>query len=250
MIVCDERNPRARAILDDLSARLPKGWQPPDGLALVIGGDGFLLKTVAEYGLELAYLGLNAGHLGFLLNDVRDRDELVSSLEDGRWTVHRFPLLEAEILGVDGERTVARAINDVYLERSTGQAARLSITIDGYRAVESMVADGVVFATALGSTAYAYSAGGQPLHPSLDLMQVAPICPHLPRLTPFVLPSTARAQVEVEQPQWRPVRAVADGRAVEAVQEVSVAVAEERVRLAYLDSHDFTQQMLHKIVHP
>ena len=51
MIVCDERNPRARNVLREVLAHLPEGWQPPDPIALVVGGDGFLLHTVATHGV-------------------------------------------------------------------------------------------------------------------------------------------------------------------------------------------------------
>jgi NAD+ kinase len=250
MIVTDRRNPRAEALLAGLQTRLPKDWEPPDGVALVIGGDGFLLRTVAAHGLKLAYLGLNAGHLGFLLNDPDDLDAVATALSESRWREHGFPLVEARVEDGEGKPITLRAINDIYLERMTGQTARLKLTIDGHVAVEHLVADGLVFATALGSTAYAFSAGGQPFHPELEVLQVTPICPHLPRLTSFALPPSARATVEVLQHEWRPVRAVADGRGLDAVRHVELGFARERVRLCYFDGHDFTRQMLGKIVHP
>jgi NAD+ kinase len=250
MIVCDRRNPRASALLEALMVHLPEGWAPPEGTALVLGGDGFLLRTVATHGLDLDYLGLNAGHLGFLLNDVGEPQAVARALAGGRWRVHSFPIVEARIEDGEGKPQIMRAINDVYLERMTGQTARLRISIDGAVAVEQLVADGLCIATALGSTAYAFSAGGEPFHPTLEVMQVTPICPHLPRLSSFALPPTARVHVEVLQHEWRPVRAVADGRGLDAVRHVEVGFASDRVRLCYLDGHDFTRQMLRKIVHP
>ncbi|HHO49837.1 MAG TPA: NAD(+)/NADH kinase [Deltaproteobacteria bacterium] len=250
MIVCDERNPRARALLEALQGRLPEGWAPPEGIALVLGGDGFLLRTVAEHGLDHAYLGLNAGHLGFLLNDTSDVETVARALRQGHWRAHIFPLMEARIETREGETITVRAINDIYLERMTGQAARLRLWIGGHVAVEELVADGLIFATALGSTAYSFSAGGPPVHPLLRALQVTPICPHLPRLTSFVLPPTASARVESFQHDWRPVRAVADGRGIDHVLQVELQLSERTVHLCYLDQHDFTQQMLDKIVQP
>jgi NAD+ kinase len=250
MIVCDERNPRARALQQEIRARLPAGWTPPEDIVLVIGGDGFLLHTIARQGFERPFLGLNAGNLGFLLNDAADADSVAAQLADARWKILEFPLVEARIERADGTEVIERAVNDVYLERMTGQAARLRLVIDGHEVVEQLVADGIVFATALGSTAYAYSAGGQPLHPLLQVLQVTPICPHRPRLPSVGLPATARAEVEVQQHDFRRVRAVADGRAVEDVKRVSIRLVMPGVRLAYLEQHDFTGQMLWKIVHP
>lgn len=263
MILADERNELARAVREALQARLPRGWAPPD-LRIVVGGDGFLLHTVAANGFDHIYFGINAGHLGFLLNDVGlygkapdgdvrdgDFDGLAHALLTGRWREYRFPLLCAEIELVGGARTTQLAINDVYLERSTGQTANLGLTIDGTVVEQKLTADGLIFATALGSTAYSFSAGGTPMHPSLSLLLVTPICSHRPRLPPFAIPASSRAQVHVQVPARRPVRAVVDGRSFENVERVTITLAAEpSVRLAYLDTHDFTRQMVRKIMNP
>ncbi len=250
MIVCDEQNPRARALWEELSARLPDGFDGGE-LTVVIGGDGFMLGTVANLGLERTYLGLNAGHLGFLLNDVSSEvDDAARQLEMGSWTDVAFPLLHGSIRLADGTRVVRRAINDIYLERSTGHAARFALGIDGHDVIEGLLADGLVFATALGSTAYNYSAGGSPSHPLMRAMHVTPICPHRPKLPPFVPPPHAVASPQALQHQGRPARAVVDGREVGAAVGLEVRVSSRAVRLAYLEGHDFTYQMLRKIVHP
>ncbi len=248
MIVADPHNPKAQEVAAKLQEKL-NGRPLP--LTVVVGGDGFMLKTVETHGIDHIYFGLNAGHLGFLLNDAEVDNRLVDDLLAERWQVHRFPLVEARVELADGEKRTLRAINDVYLERSSGQAARLNLSINGQHVVEGLVSDGLIFATALGSTAYAYSAGGNPIHPALELLQITPICPHRPRLTPFVLPPSAVATVEVVHHAWRPVRAVADGRACPDVVKVEVGLAPGRkVRFAYLSHHDFTQEMLSKIVRP
>ena len=72
MIVVDERNPRAVSLRAKLGELLPAGWAPPDGTAIVIGGDGFLLRTVAAHGFDRTWLGLNAGEMGFLLNEATE----------------------------------------------------------------------------------------------------------------------------------------------------------------------------------
>ena len=77
-------------------------------------------------------------------------------------------------------------------------------------------------------------------------MQPLVICYHVNKI-PNILEV---AEVVVESPDRRPVRAVADGRAVERARRVRIAFAGERVRLAYLPPHDFTRQMLAKIVRP
>lgn len=251
MILCDERNPRARALCAELGPLLDDGALPDD-LRVVVGGDGFMLRSAATEGLDCTYLGLNMGHLGFLLNDVEGVElaVLAAQILDGAWSEHAFPLIEARIELVAGGVVGARAINDIYLERSTGQAARLALSIDGHEVVEGLVADGLIFATALGSTAYSFSAGGPPCHPALEVIQVTPICPHLPRLSPFTLPSSAKARAEVRMPDRRPVRVVTDGRDIDGVAAVDVQQSDASVRIAYFEGHDFTQKMMQKIVQP
>lgn len=247
MIVHDPRNPKAVKMAAALTHKSPE-LATRDDLTLVLGGDGFMLHTVHAYGFDRLYLGLNAGTLGFLLNDASDLDVVVDTLGRGGWREHRFPLLEARVqLGV-GDPVRAYAMNDVYLERSTGQTARISLAIDGHPVVEQLSADGLILATALGSTAYSFSAGGSPCVPSLPVMCVTPICPHKPRLSPFVLPYGARATIEVFSPERRPVRVVVDGRDFEDVRRMQIGPTDHQVRMAYLQGHDFTGEMVAKLL--
>ena len=223
---------------------------PEDAPTVVIGGDGFLLHVAHSRGLNDVYLGLNAGYLGFLLNDIDHWDAIAHRLQNHKWKTWEFPTIEAEIHCENGEVIRERAVNDVYLERMSGQTARLQLIVDGEQVVETLVCDGVVFATALGSTAYTYSAGGPVCHPTLEVLAVTPICPHKPRLAPFALPASAKVDIVVQKGQYRPVRAVADGRDTDHVQSVHLAIGEEKVRLAYFLNHDFTSLMVRKILHP
>lgn len=249
MIVADDKNPKAQAFKTELLNRCPNQAKQED-LTIVIGGDGFLLHSIFACEYQGTFLGLNAGHLGFLLNDVEDWDKVAADLDAGNWIAHDFPLLHADTLLDNGKRHTSRAINDVYVQRTTGHAAHLALSINGERVVEPLVADGIIFATALGSTAYTYSAGGPPSHPSLKTLSVTPICPHHPRLSPFALPLEASATVDVLHGDRRPVQCVSDGRSVELVKSVTVSNQGENVRIAYFSEHDFTQQMVRKILHP
>lgn len=245
MIVADPRNPLAQTLLDSLLERIPA---MPDDVVIVIGGDGFMLRTVKAHGYDNTYLGLSAGHLGFLLNDVDDLDRVAAHLEEGSWTAHSFPLLRADVHDADEQVFTDFAINDVYLERATGQTAKLRITIDDHLAVESLTCDGIVVSTALGSTAYNYSAGGPACHPLLGVTLVTAICPHRPRLAPFALHEDAVLRIEVIHPDRRPVRAVVDGRGREEARWVQIRSARKSVKIAYFDDHDFTSRMVGKIL--
>lgn len=248
MIVHDSRNPlavlHARAL-----AQILDGFDLGDQ-TIVIGGDGFLLHTVDRLGLDRTYIGLNAGRVGFLLNDIADVNAVGRSIREGAFRTWSFPLLQATVESPDGTTHQAAAINDLYLERASGQTARLSLSVDGAEVVDPLVADGVIIATALGSTAYTFSAGGPPCHPSLRVLTVTPICPHQPRLPPFALPPEARVRVAVQHADRRPVRAVADGRDIGPVQTVEIGYGPDHIRLGYFAHHDFTSRMVRKILRP
>ncbi|MBN2800721.1 MAG: NAD(+)/NADH kinase [Deltaproteobacteria bacterium] len=248
MILADQTNPVARSFLRELDARLPRDFH--EDIVVVVGGDGFFLDSIASRGFHGTFLGLNAGHVGFLLNDVKDWDQVAERLGGRRWTTHTFPILDAKVTLDDGHEVFRRAVNDVYLERATGQMAQLAVEIDGHLVVERLSADGLIFSTALGSTAYTFSAGGPACHPELQIMTVTPICPHRPRLDPFALPATAHVRVKVVHPARRPVRVVADGRNTPGVSEVEVYYGGEQVTLAFLEGHDFTRCMVAKILKP
>ncbi len=246
MIAVDPQNPRAVSYREELARRVPEDIGGDD-LVVVIGGDGFLLQTVARLGLARRYLGINAGHLGFLLNDVDDWDRLAERLVGGRFVETRFPVLSAAMHRSTGEVVVDFAINDVYLERMTSQTVRLRVSIDGDTVVDPLVADGVILSTAVGSTAYAFSAGGPAIHPAMRVIGVTPICPHQPRLSSMVLPASSVVQVDVQNAERRPVRCVADGRGVDAVVRVDVRLGPAEATLCHLEGHAPTLRMVHKL---
>lgn len=248
MIIHDPRNPIAVAHALKLAERADDVVH--EGITIVIGGDGFLLHTVAELGFDGVYLGLNAGRVGFLLNDMDDTDRVIDQLQRRAWRAWTFPVLEATCQTIDGRTMRVHAVNDIYLERASGQTAHLGLTVDGAEVVETMVCDGIIVSTALGSTAYNFSAGGPACHPTLQVLAVTPICPHLPRLSPFALPGDGHVEVTVQETDRRPVRAVADGRHIAQVEQVSIRVGDVNMALAYFDGHDFTARMVKKILHP
>jgi len=248
MIVHDPRNPVAVRNAATLAALLD--GEDLGDQTIVIGGDGFLLHTVDRLGLDRTYIGLNAGRVGFLLNDVDDWTRVAQQLRDRSVVASAFPVLEASYVTPEGHEGRATAINDLYLERASGQTARLALSVDGSQVVETLVADGIVVATALGSTAYTFSAGGPPCHPALQVLTVTPICPHQPRLSAFALPPSARVQVDVLHGERRPVRAIADGREIGQVRSVTIGYGHRQIRLGYFPNHDFTARMVRKILHP
>ena len=220
----------------------------PDDVCIVIGGDGFMLESINEIGPEWTYLGINAGTLGFLLNDLDNLELTTRRLQEREWTVREFPRLKLEGSTVSGTPLTGMAVNDVYLERTSGNTAHLRVRVNGMEVVNQMACDGLIVATALGSTAYSFSAGGSACHPDLRLIQLTAICPHLPKLPPITLPQSAIIEVESLNMTKRPARVVTDGREQDSVAWVRIQNAQSDIKLAYLGGHHPTATLIRKLL--
>ena len=164
---------------------------------IAVGGDGTLLEAARLVaGREVPLLGINRGRLGFL-TDVLPQDVAagIDAVLDGHCASDARRLLEARLHR--GERGAARllALNDVVLlRRETGRMLDFQTRVDG-RYLNSHRGDGIVVATATGSTAYALSCGGPIVDPRLDVLVMAPICPHTLSDRPIVVPGDAIIEV-------------------------------------------------------
>ncbi len=145
---------------------------------IVIGGDGTILEySECAADREKPLLGINTGRLGFMASMETDELYNLSKLISGDYEVENRMMLDAVIIHADGSREKYSALNDVVVSRSYACITDFDISVSG-RNVSSLRADGVVFSTPTGSTAYALSAGGPILEPYLDCIEFTPICPH------------------------------------------------------------------------
>jgi NAD+ kinase len=221
-------------------------------LIIAIGGDGTLLYAaglVARHGVPL--LGINRGRLGFL-TDVMP-EHLVSEVDAalaGRLTQDERPLLAARLENAGGLIAHALALNDVVVQRlATGRMVDVESHIDG-RYVNTHAGDGVVVASATGSTAYALSCGGPIVEPHLPVFVVAPICPHTLSNRPIVV--SARSTIEIQLLDRHDSRAqlVCDGAVLAEItpgDRLSVKQAGERVTLLHPVGHDYYRLLRSKL---
>jgi len=251
MLRIDPRNTHAEQLADELGRLVEFGSLPSD-LCVVVGGDGWMLETIRNVGPGKTFLGINAGRTGFLLNDAENVQTVASALKAGHWRVWEFPRLTMQCWP-DGKEATMRhdtAVNDIYLERMSGQTAHLRVEIDGLQVVERLVCDGLVTSTALGSTAYHFSSSGHACHPAVRAIHLTPICAHAPRLAPLTLPPDSVIRVQVLHSDKRPVRAVSDGVDHGPVRSLEVRRDEQGIQLAFLKGHDFTGALFRKILKP
>jgi NAD+ kinase len=168
-------------------------------IAVVLGGDGTMLgiaRRLARHGTPL--VGINQGRLGFI-TDIAfgDFESVLAPMLDGEFDEERRTMLEG---GVKRDGTTifeSLAVNDVIVSRgATAGMVELKIEIDG-EFVANLRGDGLIVASPTGSTAYALSAGGPILHPSIGAWVLVPIAPHDLSNRPIVLPDTGEIGVSI-----------------------------------------------------
>jgi len=150
-------------------------------LIIAFGGDGTFLRA-ARIARDpgAAVIGVNTGRLGFLASiEPDDLDAALAELLAGRYDTEPRATLDARVIDADGvEQATLWALNEVAVEKVARQRLlRLDVTIGGTPFAD-VAADAVIVATSTGSTAYALSAGGPIVSPSLDAMLVVPVAPH------------------------------------------------------------------------
>ena len=167
---------------------LESGFYDHTDLIIVLGGDGTILK-VSEKSLErsIPILGINFGRIGFL-TDLEKKDiDLIEKIFTKDYIIDERMMLKAEIF-IDGiiENTYT-ALNDIIISRGlSSKMVDLALYIDDEYYSE-IRADGVIFSTPTGSTAYSLSAGGSVIDPTSELIAITPICPHTLKSRPLII---------------------------------------------------------------
>lgn len=147
-------------------------------LVIAIGGDGTIIHT-AKYAavLNKAILGVNCGRVGFVANLEPTELSLLSNLFSGNYTLDNRMMLEVTI-SCHGNEEKLYALNDVTISRgSLSRMVELNVILDD-ELINSYRADGLIFSTPTGSTAYSLSAGGPVIEPHMKCILLTPICPH------------------------------------------------------------------------
>lgn len=217
------------------AADVPRGAEA----LLVLGGDGSVLRAVRTHGvLGLPMLCVNAGTLGYLSSaPLSGAEALLRAWRDGDCREERRAMLSARVLrgGAAAGREIL-ALNDLALLRGrTGRVAELSLSVDGVP-LASLRGDGLILATATGSTAYSLSAGGPILSPSAEAFVITPVCPHSLASRPLVLSSSSVAEVSATRAE-APVQLSADGvlrATLHTGDGLSATVSDRRIRLLRL----------------
>ncbi len=199
---CDvvlEADTAANMGINDFATLQVEGIGQTCDLCVVVGGDGTMLgigRQLAPYGVPL--IGINQGRLGFITDIPLGayRDTLQPMLAGAFEEDHRS-LMQAKVMRGGDCVFSALAMNDVVLNRgATAGMLEARVEVDGHF-VANQRADGLIIATPTGSTAYALSAGGPLMHPSIPGWVLVPIAPHTLSNRPIVLPNASEIVMEL-----------------------------------------------------
>ena len=156
-------------------------------MVISVGGDGTLMHSaVTAIQLNKPIIGINSGRLGFLTELEADDLDYLKFLAQGHFEIQERMLLHVTHYHQD-EADEYTAVNDIVVCRSgVSTVADIDVVLsNGF--ITSYRADGVIFATPTGSTAYSLSAGGPVVYAGMEAMVVTPICPHSMAVRPVVL---------------------------------------------------------------
>ncbi len=219
---------------------------------VAVGGDGTLLQAARlVVGREVPLLGINRGRLGFLTDVLpRNVEASIEAMLDGRCAADRRPLLEARLQRGQGPVALLSALNDVVLlRREAGHMLDFQTLVDG-RYLNSHRGDGIVIATATGSTAYALSCGGPIVDPRLDVLVMAPICPHTLSDRPIVVPGDVRIEIRSMGRGTGLAEVTCDGVRLGDLQpgeRLEVSTSGGSITLLHPPGHDFFSSLRSKL---
>ena len=221
-------------------------------LAIVVGGDGTLLKAgrlLADKNVPV--IGINLGRLGFLVDiSPNEISEQLGLMLKGEYTTEIRSLLHAEAFR--GEQSLGEgiALNDVVLHvRNDIRMIEFTTHIDD-NFVNTQRADGIVVATPTGSTAYSLSGGGPILHPGLDAVVLVPICPHTLSNRPLVVGNESVINISMCESRNVDARLSFDGQGnieLKAGDRVVIRHKSHKLQLMHPKDYDYYHILRNKL---
>lgn len=251
-LMYDENNTVAAQIYSSLKGFQVRKGEEPD-LLVPIGGDGYMMHCIRRHWQRyIPFFGVNAGHVGYLLNGIETLSQLISS----PLKLYQLPMLycRSETVNDDTEKVVVRedmAFNDAWLERATGQTAKINVMVNGVTRLAGIRGDGVLVSTGAGSTAYALALGASPVPVSAPMLQlVGNNCMVPARWKPVHLHQDVEIDLESVDCKKRPCRAFVDSVDLGVVRRLTIRASRVAgVQLAFCQSNDL-QAKLYKLQFP
>lgn len=220
-------------------------------LLIILGGDGTLLHVADQASrLRVPVVGVNLGDLGFLTEvAVSERYEVLEGILAGEMVVEERLMLKARIHRGGEAADWRYALNDVVISKgSVDQLLQLSTWAD-QKYITTYRADGLIFSTPTGSTAYNLSAGGPIVNPALQSILVTPICPFMLESRPVLLPAAVCLTTKLAE-QVNKAKVIVDGQPaweMSASETLEVVASERPLRLICSPQKDYFEILRNKL---
>jgi NAD+ kinase len=216
-------------------------------LIIVFGGDGTLLGCARKYlNNDIPILGINMGNVGFL-TDIKTKDfELViKDILNGEFEIEERNLVSASFL----DQTVY-GLNEIVIHSGAyAQLMRYRLSVND-KVVYEQRSDGLIIATPTGSTAYALSAGGPIIHPSLDVWTILPMLPQSISSRPFVISSKEKVSIKILSGPLEMAKICADGQDDSSApfdEEINISKMQNTLKLVHPKNNDFFEACREKL---
>ena len=216
-------------------------------LIIVFGGDGTLLNSARKYlDSEIPILGINMGKVGFLTDiKVDNFEKSLSDILDGNYLIEERNLVSAKF-----NETHLYGLNEVVIHSgSYAQLMRYQLSVND-RIVYEQRSDGLIVATPTGSTAYALSAGGPIIHPSLDVWTILPMLPQSLSSRPFIISSEEKVIINLFDGPNEQAKICVDGQDdidLPFNVEISVSKMKKTLKLVHPKDNDFFEACREKL---
>ena len=206
--IISDKNSKSQKIKSFLLKKL-KNNKLKSNFFIVIGGDGFMLKTLKKnIKSSRVFYGINSGNYGFLMNKFSSKN-IIKNLFKAKM-ISIFPL-EMKVITKNGISKKYLAINEVSILRQSRQAASLQVISGKKYIIKKLISDGILVSTPAGSTAYNMSVYGPILSLNSKKLSVSPISAFRPRRwSGKIISDKSIVQIKNLNPLKRPVSAVAD----------------------------------------
>lgn len=236
-------------------AVLPKYYDDAE-LLFCIGGDGTFLEAIHKFDFpQMPIIGINTGHLGFFQEILPTKmDDFIFNYKCGKYSIQELSTVKVHIRTAEGEYEHT-GLNEIAVKSASAFALHLNISIGG-SFIERFSGDGLLVATAAGSTAYNYSLGGSIVDPRLNLLQVTPIAPmntiaYRSFTSSILLPSDLSLGIVPDMENAKgPLAVACDGYTYcyDDVKEITISFSDTQVHLMRFEDYDFWNKVKSKFL--
>ena len=219
--IISDNNKKSLRIKTFLTKNIKKIKSIKFNLIIVIGGDGFMLKTLKKNNSSSNFFyGINSGNYGFLMNKFSPKHTIKNLNKAKMITISP---LEMSVKNKQGVLRKSIAINEVSILRQSRQAASLSIQSGSKIIIKKLISDGVLVSTPAGSTAYNLSVHGPILSLNSKKISISPISAFRPRRwRGKIVSDKSKVEIKNLNPKKRPISAVADNIEVRNAKKIII----------------------------